>query len=281
MSPKLATATFDILRDLIAERCGIVYPDSKRASLESKLSEHVLELGLPDFLVYLKQLEESAADSALWQELFQRVSTNETYFHRNAPQIKVFSEVLVPESMQAQKGKMFRRLKIWSAACATGEEPYTLAMELLSVLGDQVNEWQPTIYATDIDRQAIESAKAGRYQDRAVAQVPPDYMQCYFRQEEDGYQVTDPVREMVTFKVLNFANDEEMSTQINMDIVFCRNVLIYFDTAFRKRVVSHLFNSLRPGGFLVIGHSESLRNLHEGFDVRRFPGTLVYQRPEA
>ncbi|MDH5526481.1 MAG: protein-glutamate O-methyltransferase CheR [Nitrospirota bacterium] len=278
--PVLSAEAFQALRDLIRNACGIVVPDNKETSLEGKLGEHVLRLGLPGFREYVDLLERESYAGEVWQELFHRVSTGETYFFRNEAQNRVFAEHLLPTVIRRQQGRMFKRIKVWSAACATGEEAYTLAIQLHQALGRQAGEWIPMVTGTDIDRTAIQVAERGEYGGRSLQQVPPRMLKKYFEPAGDRYLVTETLRRMVFFKPVNFADEEEMATQINMDVIFCRNVLIYFDGEFRKRVVDRLYNSLKPGGYLVIGHSESLRGVHDGFASIPFPGTHVYQRPE-
>ncbi len=276
----LTTDTFETLRQLISRRSGILVPENKRASLEGKLASHLTELGLDGYGDYLQKLTVEPSSGAIWQEVFRRVSTNETFFFRNGTQIKALSDVILPDVVKSQEKKLFKRLKIWSAACSSGEEPYTLAMQIMEGMGSEWRDWNPRILATDIDTDAIREAMTGRYSGRALTNVPSAWLSRYFDADGEGYRVNDQLRSIVTFKPLNFAEDREMAAQINMDIVFCRNVLIYFDIEFRKRVVSHLYNSLRPGGYLVIGHSESLRGVNDDFTTIRCPGTLLYQRPE-
>jgi chemotaxis protein methyltransferase CheR len=281
MPTALDTDTFQSLRRLISQRCGIVLPDGKSSSLQAKLADHVRALGLKDFNAYFRALSLEPTSSELWQEVFRRVTTNETYFFRNSAQIKAFSDHLLPDVVRRHKAKLFRRLKIWSAACSTGEEAYTLAMQTQDVLGADVADWQPQIVATDIDAAAIREAERGHYVGRALSSVPQIHLLKYFQKDAGGYTVKPELQAMITFKVLNFADQAAMAAQTNMDVVFCRNVLVYFDSEFRKRVVRHLYESLKPGGYLVIGHSESLRGIHDGFATVRCPGTVVYQRPEA
>ena len=282
MATTLTIDAFEALRELISRRSGIVVPANKCASLEIKLADHLAELGVRDFNQYVQRLSAEAAGSPIWHEVYRRVSTNETFFFRNSAQTKAFSEVLLPGVLAQQEKKLFKRIKVWSAACSTGEEPYTLAMQLTESLGADLGQWQPQILATDIDAEVVRTATAGNYSGRALTNVPRTYLLRHFEENGDGsYSVVNALRSMIKFQVLNFADDAQMGAQTNFDIVYCRNVLIYFDAEFRKRVVSHLFNALKPSGFLVIGHSESLRDIHNGFECIRFPGTLIYQRPEA
>jgi len=280
MAAVLTTSLFESIRQLISRRAGIMVPANKVSSLSSKLMGHLDELGIDNFDSYLQRLTMEQTGSPIWQEVFRRVSTNETFFFRNDAQVKALTEHILPEVLKFHEKKLFKRLKVWSAACSTGEEPYTLGMQLMEALGGDAADWNPRNLATDIDTDAIRAAMGGHYTGRSLTNVPRTLLNRYFDQDGDGHKVNDKLRSMVTFKPLNFAVDREMAAQINMDIIYCRNVLIYFDVEFRRQVITHLYNALRPGGFLVIGHSESLRDVHDGFNAIRRPGTLKYQRPK-
>jgi chemotaxis protein methyltransferase CheR len=275
------TDVFEALRRLIARHCGIVVPETKTATLRTRLSEHAGQLGITSLEAYLGHLTAEPVGGPLWQEVFRRVTTGETYFFRNTAQIKAFTDHLLPDTIRRQEGRMFRRLKLWSAGCASGEEAYTLAILLLEALGPEAAQWQPQILATDIDLGSIAQAEAGHYTGRAVSRVPRALLSRHFVREGDGYRVAPPARALVHFRALNFADEAQMAAQAQMDVIFCRNVLIYFDGEFRRQVVGHLYESLKPGGYLVIGHAESLRGIHSGFKTVRYPGTVLYQRPEA
>ncbi|MDH4228411.1 MAG: protein-glutamate O-methyltransferase CheR [Nitrospirota bacterium] len=278
--PVLSAEAFQVLQELVRDACGIMIPDNRNSALEARLAEQMAKLGLDSYRDYLDRLQRTPYSSPLWQELFHHISTNETYFFRNQSQNQVFAEHLLPRVLKRQEGRLFKRLKVWSAACATGEEAYTLAIQILDALGSKAADWQPQVVGTDIDAEAIRVAEGGTYSGRSLQYVPHRVLKRHFDKDGNTYKVDEKVRQMVSFKVVNFASEAEMATQINMDVIFCRNVLIYFDGEFRKRVVDRLYHSLKPGGYLVIGHSESLRGVHTGFDAVQFPGTHVYQRPE-
>jgi len=275
------TDVVEALRRLIVHHCGIVVPETKAGTLRARLSEHAAQLGIASLEAYLGHLAAEPVGGGLWQEVFRRVTTSETYFFRNTAQIKAFTDHLLPDTIRRQQGRMFKRLKVWSAGCASGEEAYTLAILMLEALGGDAAQWQPQILATDIDGDAIQEARAAHYTGRAVSRVPRTLLLRHFVREGEGYTVAPEARALVTCRVLNFADQAQMAAQAQMDVIFCRNVLIYFDGDFRRQVVGHLYESLKPGGYLVIGHAESLRGIHGGFATVRFPGTVLYQRPEA
>jgi chemotaxis protein methyltransferase CheR len=280
MTTTVETDVLEALRRLIARHCGIVVPDTKAASLRARLGEHAAQLGITSLEAYLGRLSTEPAGGRLWQEVVRRVSTGETYFFRNTAQIRAFTDHLLPETIRRQEGRMFRRLKLWSAGCASGEEAYTLAILILEALGADAARWQPQILATDIDAAAIRAAEGAHYTGRAVSRVPRTLLSRHFVREREGYTVAPQARSLVTCRVLNFADQAQMAAQTQLDVIFCRNVLIYFDGEFRRRVVHHLYESLKPGGYLVIGHAESLRGIHSGFSTVRYPGTVLYQRRE-
>lgn len=281
MTTTIDTDVVEALRRLIVRHCGIVVPKTKAATLRARLGEHATLLGIASLEAYLGHLTAEPPEGALWQEVFRRVTTSETYFFRNTAQIKAFTDHLLPDTIRRQEGRMFRRLKLWSAGCASGEEAYTLAILILEALGSEAVRWQPQVLATDIDAAAIRAAGAAHYTGRAVSRVPRSLLSRHFVREGGGYTVGPATRSLVACRVLNFADEAQMAAQTQMDVIFCRNVLIYFDGDFRRRVVHHLYESLKPGGYLVIGHAESLRGIHSGFATVRFPGTVLYQRPEA
>jgi chemotaxis protein methyltransferase CheR len=274
------TDVLEALRRLIARHCGIVVADTKAGALRTRLAEHAAQLGLSGLEAYLGHLTAEPPGGALWQEVFRRVTTGETYFFRNSAQLKAFTDHLLPDTLRRQEGRMFRRLRLWSAGCASGEEAYTLAILILEALGGDAPHWQPQVQATDIDADAIRTAEAAHYTGRAVSRVPRTLLLRHFVREGEGYTVAPAARGLVSCRVLNFADQAQMGAQAQMDVIFCRNVLIYFDGEFRRQVVGHLYDSLKPGGYLVIGHAESLRGIHGGFRTVRFPGTVLYQRPE-
>jgi len=278
------TDVLEALRRLIARHCGIVVADTKAGALRARLTEHAAQLGHNGLEAYLGRLTAEPVGGPLWQEVFRRVTTGETYFFRNTAQLKAFTDHLLPDTIRRQEGRMFKRLRLWSAGCASGEEAYTLAILILEALGEEAPQWQPQVLATDIDHDAIRAAEAAHYTGRAVSRVPRSLLMRHFVRHGEGYTVATPARSLVSCRVLNFADQAQMGAQmaakVQMDVIFCRNVLIYFDGEFRRRVVGHLFDSLKPGGYLVIGHAESLRGIHGGFRTVRFPGTVLYQRPE-
>jgi chemotaxis protein methyltransferase CheR len=171
-----------------------------------------------------------------------------------------------------------RALRIWCAGCSSGEEAYTLAIILQEVF-PEIAEWDARITATDIDEERLEMAKGGTYGERSMKHVPPEYLRRHFKQERDFCRVKPETRSMVEFQHLNLNDRSQMRKMRSWDFVFCRNVLIYFDDASRKAATENFYNALCPGGFIFLGHSESVGRISSAFKLRRMGDHLVYSKP--
>lgn len=233
----------------------------------------LLELdNLNEYYLMLKFAE----DSSEFDKLINDLTVNETYFFRDFPQLRNFAEDVLP-LFAKEKGDN-KKIKIWSAACSTGEEPYTLSIILLEML-DQPEEWDIEILASDINTEVLRSAKIGLYESRAVKDVPPEYLEKYFTRLNDKYLVNLNVRKLVTFKRINLMDENVMSNVTGCDFIFCRNCLIYFNDESRKSVLESFYESLNPGGFIFLGHSESVGRISTAYKVQRIGDTIVYSRP--
>lgn len=270
VNPILNDATFRRLRDLICETCGIYISDAKKYRIEKKLLGRLEELHLTGFEDYLSFL--LAKENGELERLFDAVTTNETYFFREPNQMSILTDVVVPQAAAKNKNT----IRLWSAACSTGEEPYTIAMML--------KERQPMvkadILASDISGAAIDKARAGIYGSYSTRNVPPPYLSRYFRMNGSGFELDPLIRGAVRFMTLNLTDERSvrLAAATGMDVVFLRNVLIYFDDKTKKRVVSILYDCLRPGGYLFIGTSESLHMVTRAFNPVVFNKVVVYQR---
>jgi chemotaxis protein methyltransferase CheR len=167
---------------------------------------------------------------------------------------------------------------VWSAGCATGEEPYTLAIILKEMTENQPERITAQVYATDINTAVLEAARRGCYGARAVREVPPQYLSRYFVREGDSWCVVEPLKEMVHFQHLNLLDRTQMRRMRGFDAIFCRNVLIYFDDAARREVALHFYDALVPGGFIFLGHAESMSRITPVFKLRRFANAIIYQK---
>jgi chemotaxis protein methyltransferase CheR len=205
------------------------------------------------------------------------LTTNETYFFREAFQLRAFTDEIITELIKLKSARNDRSLRIWSAGCSTGEEPYTIAMLLSEI--PQLRDWNIEIIGTDISQKVLQHARRAVYGKSSFRATEELQLQLFFKQQDEGYKVKDSIREQVTIRHLNLFDTNSMIVLGKMDIVFCRNVIIYFDHAAKKHVIESFYNSLYDGGFLLLGHSESLMNLTTLFTLRHFKNDMVYQKP--
>jgi len=263
------------LRDFIYEKTGIYVPDSKKYFLENRLSRILKERNLQNFEDYLYFLKYSANKHDL-SRLFDSVTTKETFFFREPQQFEVFIDILLPEIIKENFQKGRKDIKIWSAACSTGEEPYTIAMLLLEK--SEAALFKKEIYASDISESALISARRGIYSAYSVRNIPQQYLVKYFKDSEGVYVLSDTVKSMVKFMNINLVDEKDVRQLKGIDIVFCRNVLIYFDDKAKKKAVSLIYDVLKPDGYLFIGTSESLHNITRAFRPIVINKVVVYQK---
>lgn len=266
------------LVNLVRDFSGLELPDNRRQSLERVVDRTMRDLGLRDAGALHRHLAKPTSRLAL--EAFTAALTiGETHFYRNIPQSDAIRVRVLPELIARRTHE--RRLRIWSAGCSTGEEAYSLAM-MLDTLMPRREGWNILILATDINKDALERAQRGVYGQWSFRQVPNDVKQRYFVQREGKYHLDGDIRSMVTFRYLNLVEDSYpalMSNTQAMDLILCRNVLIYFREATINRVVGRLDACLAPGGWLVAGHAESpMAVFRERFIAREFPMTILFQK---
>ncbi len=278
-APSLMTdETFRLLRDFIYEHSGIYFSDAKKTQLENRLTLRLKATNLGDFDKYYYLLKyDPQADREL-RCLFDSVTTNETSFFRSPPQIQSFQEKALPEIMARREEQGEKILRLWSAGCSTGDEPYTMGIVTKELLQERLAQWDVKIWGSDISEKALKSARAATYSEYTLRSVPPEIKKKYFIAERSQYRVVDEIRTLVELQCLNFNDSKRVRLMRGFDIIFCRNVLIYFDDAAKKRFVSQLYDNLNPGGYLFIGHSESLHNISRAFKLVHFPGALGYKK---
>ncbi|OQX86631.1 MAG: chemotaxis protein [Candidatus Omnitrophica bacterium 4484_70.2] len=276
---ELSIKDFIKFRDLIYKKTGLFFEEKKIYFLKKRLSKRMEELEIKSTVEYYQLLSFGDKSEDELQRLIDLLTTNETYFFREFEQLQAFAEYCLPEICEKKEKNSNYKLKIWSAGCSTGEEPYTLAIILLEML-DNFRLWDKEIVATDIDSVALKRAERGVYDDRSVKDVPEEYFAKYFTTQSDGYRVTIPLRKMVTFYKLNLFDDREIARHKNFDFIFCRNVLIYFNDLSRRKVVNYFYEALNPGGYIFLGHSESMSRISSAFKITRKGDFIVYKKPE-
>lgn len=266
----ITDAEFRQLRDLIRDRFGIYYDDTKQFLLQSRLQTRLIKRSVPDFNAYYKFLTSSPERQNEWDELASALSNNETYFFRERAQLDVLANEVVAEAV-----KSGGKLRVWSSACSTGEEAFSLAMTLLETR--KLAPSQIAIKASDLSPRALERCKVGFYRDLSFRATPPELIQKYFRPFENGFLIADEVKRLVEFFRINLLEEQSVAGQGPMDAIFCRNVLIYFDKPTQKRVVEAFARALRPRGFLFLGHAESIMRLTDLYDPVVTPKAIYYR----
>lgn len=262
------------LRDYIYARTGVYVGDQKIYLLKRKIEQRLATLGFSSVNEYLNYLRHYDGSGKEFEELVCAITVNETYFFREFPQLQVFAEHCLPEIAETKNSP---HIRILSAGCSTGEEPYTLSIICQEMLEPPCTF---SIDALDIDYRALENAQRGIYDERAVRDVPRVYLEKYFIRTNGGFIVKEAVRSFVTFHKVNLNNREELlALGRNFDFVFCRNVLIYFSDDSRKKVVEAFYAMMNPGGYIFLGHSESMSRITSAFELRRMGEGLVYRKP--
>ena len=269
---------FRIIRDSIYSHCGIYFDDDSKYLLEKRLARRLSALSLNNFREYYHFLKYDRNKDQEMTDIMDVLTTNETYFFRESFQLAAFTDEIIPELIRVKSARGNRMLRIWSAGCSTGEEPYTIAMLLCDM--PALQGWKIDIIGTDISQRVLQYARRGVYTKSSFRTTEADYIKRFFYEYDSGLKVTDDIREMVTISHLNLFDKTRMMMLGKMDIIFCRNVIIYFDLAAKKRVVEEFHRSLNDGGFLLLGHSESLMNVTTLFTLRHFKNDMIYQKPE-
>ena len=271
---ELPDDVFRQLRDQIYKRTGMFFSDSSKYLIQKRLSPRAKELNFDTFQKYFYFLQYDPRAEAEFDQIYDLVTTNETYFFREPAQLSAFTEEIVPELLSKRPVK---KVRIWSAGCSSGEEPYSIAM-LLQEAG-YFNRASFEIFASDLNQTVLAKARRGIYRENAFRATPPEMRDRYFTREADGsWRISDEIRNRISFGRLNIYDDSRVSLLGYLDVIFCRNVIIYFDDASKKSVVSGFYNRLTEGGYLMLGHSESLISLSTQFKLKHLKNDMVYQK---
>ncbi|HUL79424.1 MAG TPA: protein-glutamate O-methyltransferase CheR [Vicinamibacteria bacterium] len=276
---ELSEEEFRLLRDFVHETFGLYFDESQRASLRSRLAPRLALLGLLSFEDYYRYLRFAPERADEQQRMVSHLTNNETYFFRELPQLGVFSSHVL-RSIKERKAKSGeKRLHALSAGCSTGEEPLTLGMILFDS-GQFFWGWDLRVTGLDVDGAALEKARRGVYHQNSLRAVTPALLERHFVNDGAGVRVREASRRAVCFRSGNLLEPASYEGLRPLDVLFCRNVLIYFSDVAVQRAVSLFHEALAPGGYLFLGHAESLARVSSPFVPIRFQGAIVYQKSE-
>ena len=269
MSFSITDADFEKMKSFIYEKSGIHFSEINRPILESRLKERLKIANLETVDAYYKLITSNEEEMKI---LLDSVTTNLTRFFRNTAQMEAFEKYIIPQLVAYKKKKGSPSIKIWSAGCSTGEEPYTLAMICAEFIP---KEFTVSITASDLSLKSLMTAKTGFYPETRIAGVSDNYLAKYFEKTKDGYQIIDKLQKMIRFDYHNLKFD---SGQKDLDIIFCRNVIIYFDEVAQENVINKFWNSLSNHAYLIIGHSESLFGMKTQFQFQKTEWATFYTK---
>ncbi|MFN3477130.1 MAG: CheR family methyltransferase [Candidatus Methylomirabilales bacterium] len=266
----LTDEEFKLFRDLIYEESGISLRDERRSFLEAKLSKRLRAVGMKSPYRYYKFLTEDEGGKRELLTFLDLLTINETSFFRNLPQFELLKTVVLPEMTSKKAGNGRRVLRLWSAGCSTGQEPYSMAMVTLEAVPFPLL-WDIVILASDLSLTALEFAQQGVYPKEKVEGIDPSYLSKYFKKLGDSYAIREEVKRYVVFNYQNLKYENGLR---DLDVIFCRNVMIYFDRAEQVKLIERLHRALAKGGYLFLGHAESLHGLTDKFQfIYRNKGT--------
>ena len=261
-------------KEFFYRRTGINFEMTKRYFVDKRLVERIESTGTKNFRGYFTLLRFQASGEEL-QQLTNLMTVNETYFLREDYQFHCLADSILPEIVRHRTGS--NPIRIWCIPSSSGEEPYSIAMFLLENWSG-IREWDVEIISSDIDTSILRRARAGRYSVRSVQNLPASWMKKYFKAVGEDYQLCNDIRDAVEFTRVNLSIPSETLAYRNFDVVFCRNLLIYFDDISRQAAAETFYEAMTPGGFICLGHSESMSRISSLFKVRKFPEAIVYQK---
>jgi chemotaxis protein methyltransferase CheR len=276
VAPVITKDDFQKFSEFFYRKTGIMFAENKRYFVDKRILEQMASSGFKHFGDYFNRVRFQASGAEL-QALVNSMTVNETYFYREDYQLQCLVRSILPEI--AKKITRGDTIKIWSLPCSTGEEPYSIAFYLLEYW-KEVDDFNIEIVASDIDTQVLERAKLGIYSKRSLQHVSAETIKKYMMAvKDDEHQVVSAIRNSIKFSKINILEPIDSRSYSRFDVVFCRNMLIYFDDLSRREAAEAIFTVLNPGGFVCLGHSESMSRISSLFNMRKFPEAIVYQKP--
>jgi chemotaxis protein methyltransferase CheR len=274
----LSTDDFSLFQELLIETSGLFFEESRSQSLHLALWQRLQHRGHDSYREYYNLLKFHPEGHLEIRELLDLITIGETYFFRNKAQFEVLMKFVLPEIMQRKMDSGEKWLRVWSAGCSGGDETYSIAMAMMEVVPSYQN-WNISILGTDINRNVLACAKEATYGEKHIGHLPKEYVAKYFKVWGTTYILNTDVRELARFEYHNLARDPFIHEKMqNMDIIFCRNVMIYFDSQTSQRVIENFYNCLARDGYLFLGHAETLWQITNKFERVEFPQTFIYKK---
>jgi chemotaxis protein methyltransferase CheR len=274
---ELTDVEFRMFSDLFRECSGLHFGEDSRFLLEKRLVRRIRETDAGSFSAYHYMLRRDASGDQELANIIDDLTTNETYFFRERNQLRALLEEILPQLIALREAERESPLSIWSAGCSSGEEPYSIVM-LAMEAGFEVGR-NLRVYASDISRRMLNKARRGVYRPASFRDTEPCLKEKYFTEKDGLWRISDEVKQHVAFTHLNLLDQGRISLLGTMDVILCRNVIIYFDLETKRKVIRTFSEKLRAGGYLLLGHSESLVNVSNAFELAHLRNDLVYRRP--
>jgi chemotaxis protein methyltransferase CheR len=274
----MSSALFENIRSYIYTNSGIYFQDNKKYFLESRLQRRINFLGIRTFEEYFDLLKFSPKGESEKKYFYEAITINETFFFRNQPQLDALASQILPEIIQAKNAAGKNKIRIWSAASSSGEEAYSIAMIFQDLIKPRNPNIELEVFGTDINSAVIETASNACYKDYSIRNTQPYYLKKYFKMNNGAYEVHPDIKKMASFKIMNLYDEAAIKSLFNFDVIFCANVLIYFDQASKTKVIANLYNALNKGGYLFIGYSETLHGISKAFKLVSYPNTVGYKK---
>jgi chemotaxis protein methyltransferase CheR len=275
--PEMTDREFRLFSELVRSHCGLSFGPDTRFLLQSRIARRMREIQISSYSAYHYELRKDKRRDGELASLIDDLTTNETYFFRERGQLRALLREILPEALVARRERSGGPVSIWSAGCASGEEPYSIVMLALEAGFDPAQDLR--VYASDISRRMLRRARKGSYREASFRETEPALREKYFEAKDGVFTISDRVRKCVDFIHLNLMDRSRIALLGAMDVILCRNVIIYFDTDGKREVIRMFEEKLRSGGHLLLGHSESLINLSTSLELRHLENDLVYRRP--
>lgn len=277
-SPSISAKEFVDLRQFIYDLTGIDIPERRKYLLENRLGPRLVDLSLHNYGEYTMLLRHGPKKDEELKFFFSKITTNETSFFRDVKQLEVFENHVLKEVLREKEKADAKSLHIWSAGCSSGEEPYTLGIMLHEALRMSIIGWNARITANDLSPEMVVKATEGLYGEHALRTTPKEIVTRYFTKEPGGYRIHPKVKKLVALGLINLNDKLAFKRVPRSDIIFCRNVLIYFDDVMKEKVISGFYDNLVPGGYLVLGHSETIYKHSRALKPLIKPGGIIYRK---